>query len=1117
MLSPNRLWSVLFLSLFLLLAGCNSHKSGSSATAPEALPGTETVYGVAATGAAVRGTVTLKNIGDPAAAELSTHTDTGDFNFNVTGQKGPFLLRAVSDDGQTTLLSFVHKGTTNTRANINPLSNLITLYAGIGLDARLQDPAYLYANAQLLAPLSQSAVTSARQAVMSQRSTKFKELLAQQGLDVQAIDPLRDAFEIGKGLDRVLDGVAFSYDPQTSETTEFDTATRAPINGGILTLLREELVAVHIADAPELMAQETSTRLRLIGTWKDGSIKPLANGVVWRVSDTALADMSTSGMLTTHRLPDASSRTIWATASYVVNGKSYSDEVGVEVSPGAVLKQVRMHIDGLPTTMKSRPDGVIELDANGTFFVQGKLLWHDGTSSFADWKNLSIQDGELAVEGVYSLGGWPWPWQTNSRALTTFKPGVDTELTLRGEVVVNGEVYLLSQRVVLKPFVRKVVGLELSCDAGGILPGDAVSCATSLRFNDDSRETVEAALSLPGVDEVDAQVVGNKVQSNWAATASSKDIQVKAAYGDFSATTPLRLLAKGNRVLSLDITGVSELNEGSAANLQAWANWSDGTRTDVTSQVNWSLKPTSYAVTFYGGQLKAGYILDGTSDQVLTVAVTMCPQPYHVYCGSMKSVSAGADITLKYRNPMLVDVRITTPIFVAENSTLTLTGEAVWNKKKSDGSSFTSALDVAAQWSAEGATASVQGSSLTVSSEPSEPLIWLGVSYTDPYDAQVARSAQAVLTIRKALPNSTVVLDAGSLIDTEGVLYSLETTGWSTPDELRKTIRQRYLSAIRQEVSAGYYSGGRYFLREGGSVWREQAVNSLTDAELSSKLRGIISLDANLPDEVPRRLSAAPATTALVYLGSYYSPYGHNSMYGLGTDGRVWYLNTYNPTSVIYESAVSDVAKLIGNGQSIVALTKSGTVWVAGNNDCGALAQGHFNSSYPRSNFVQVKTSSGVLTDIVDVAVSSNAILALDNQGYLWTWGCNGSGDLGQGDKMKRAYATRIEAVSGFIAPLSNVSARYDYYYGTPPSFLALRKVGDETSVWGWGGNVLAPQMAAGSEGAVAPSGAGGYVVKADGGLHRVLPPSAGAVQWGLQALWTRSADGKRVPLTVSR
>lgn len=46
--------------------------------------------------------------------------------------------------------------------------------------------------------------------------------------------------------------------------------------------------------------------------------------------------------------------------------------------------------------------------------------------------------------------------------------------------------------------------------------------------------------------------------------------------------------------------------------------------------------------------------------------------------------------------------------------------------------------------------------------------------------------------------------------------------------------------------------------------------------------------------------------------------------------------------------------------------------------------------------------------DIVDIENGSNFYLAIDSQGFLWTWGDNGKGQLGLGNATSRSYPTKV-------------------------------------------------------------------------------------------------------------
>lgn len=87
--------------------------------------------------------------------------------------------------------------------------------------------------------------------------------------------------------------------------------------------------------------------------------------------------------------------------------------------------------------------------------------------------------------------------------------------------------------------------------------------------------------------------------------------------------------------------------------------------------------------------------------------------------------------------------------------------------------------------------------------------------------------------------------------------------------------------------------------------------------------------------------------------------------------------------------------KILSGDKFTVALKADGTVWASGSNGSGQLGQGN---TLQQTSFVEVKKDADtMLTDIVEIAVGQNHILALDKDGSVWSWGLNASGQLGNG------------------------------------------------------------------------------------------------------------------------
>ena len=87
-------------------------------------------------------------------------------------------------------------------------------------------------------------------------------------------------------------------------------------------------------------------------------------------------------------------------------------------------------------------------------------------------------------------------------------------------------------------------------------------------------------------------------------------------------------------------------------------------------------------------------------------------------------------------------------------------------------------------------------------------------------------------------------------------------------------------------------------------------------------------------------------------------------------------------------------SRIIGAGSSHnVVIRRDGTVWAWGSNGNGQLGNGQWTgSSVP----VQVTGLSNIVA--LSVAPDDSFTLALDANGKVWSWGANGSGQLGRGD-----------------------------------------------------------------------------------------------------------------------
>lgn len=130
-------------------------------------------------------------------------------------------------------------------------------------------------------------------------------------------------------------------------------------------------------------------------------------------------------------------------------------------------------------------------------------------------------------------------------------------------------------------------------------------------------------------------------------------------------------------------------------------------------------------------------------------------------------------------------------------------------------------------------------------------------------------------------------------------------------------------------------------------------------------------------------------------------------------------------------------AGMVSAGAShTLALKNDGTVWAWGSNTSGELGN---NSTTSSSQPVQVMGGSSPLAGIVAVAAGNNESFAVDANGNVWAWGLNTNGQLGIGTAVNATTATQVASLAGIVGI---ASAQHH--------ILALKNDG---TVMSWGSN----------------------------------------------------------------
>jgi len=238
------------------------------------------------------------------------------------------------------------------------------------------------------------------------------------------------------------------------------------------------------------------------------------------------------------------------------------------------------------------------------------------------------------------------------------------------------------------------------------------------------------------------------------------------------------------------------------------------------------------------------------------------------------------------------------------------------------------------------------------------------------------------------------------------------------------------LSGTINAVACGTYSN--YVLKNDGTVWAwgrnelgELGNGTIVDSQTPAQVSGLSNISAIA--------SVGTAGMALKNDGTVWT-WGDNSNDALGITGTEAYTTT---AAQIPSGSLSGITAIAGAGDHAVALKSNGSVWTWGYNGLDALGNGGTTTS---STPGLVSGLSGTITAITS---GYDHVAALANDGTVWTWGYNPSGQLGNGTIANSAVAVHL--TTGLSGTVTQIASGEDSSHT-----LALKSDG---TLWSWGCN----------------------------------------------------------------
>lgn len=283
-------------------------------------------------------------------------------------------------------------------------------------------------------------------------------------------------------------------------------------------------------------------------------------------------------------------------------------------------------------------------------------------------------------------------------------------------------------------------------------------------------------------------------------------------------------------------------------------------------------------------------------------------------------------------------------------------------------------------------------------------------AYGELFSEPVA-SASSPSRVLKEIVSYSAGTDHAAAVDTDGKLYT-----WGNNDRGQLGLGDTSSRNRPTQVKLGFYAvqvwcGNKvtFVLTEDNDVY--------AFGDNSGNMLGIDSRRTTVSKPEWVEELSGDGSVQIYPSDGYCLALMNGVVYGWGKNSSSKML--YLPKTVSYpaklDEAPSDISKLAVGNNHVLALDKSGKVWVWGANGSGQLGINSGTAvSEPEQLTIVNRKGETVADSFSDIAAAENHSMALASDGKLWVFGTNGNGQLGTDEgriKTPVSVASKVDAI----------------------------------------------------------------------------------------------------------